>query len=783
MLSIYFKTSSPRRAPHSARGFGMLQVLLLISAMAGLATIGYLQWRERSVIDSSRQERQALAQADQAIIAYVTLTNRLPCPDIDRDGEEDCGVLASQKGWLPSVTLRLAGSDPGVDVGQLRYLVQRGVGDNNLTALTDSWRPLEYDEDGTTFFAMRSTGYPTNILTLTDFCQRLDTAHKTPLSNTLVRVNASPLRSVAYALAHPGNNDADGDGDLFDGANSNAVANANLMEDPGRRPLLATYNDLVLERSYTSLLAAFQCQPLIDSINTVALAHDVVVAVADMRVDNIEAAQRAVAFSTLAAIMTGLEIGLAVAEGISDATNAAAEWVICAASLGLAVNACAAAPQHTVAIGLAGGVVYANIAAVALNAKAAEIAGTALTLADDAATPAQVCPPQDHTLIKQMLASAKTERDNAVIARAAAATAVTNKEIELAAAEIARDNAVATLRGVLRGNGATSQIDGGVNLLLTAADDWGKYSFELEMAEARLSRAKEARDSWAAEVANYQAMEDNAPATLVRLNADILDLDAQIAATGTPVTQEQIDALNELRGRRSGKLAEITILETIPASLTLPGEIAALDTLIDTNPPNKAELVAERRKKFRELQSNLFLNARAKAQTELATAQAAWETATTVQGTATSNFSQSETAYKSSYSSLINSARRYAIYHGNGAFAGYLCTTACLPDDTNVTDALNGALGDLFGIPGNVSPNTDAKYLKPIKLQKELDALKDKLEAAKEREKNAKEQVDQVQTMVDNPAACNVTGSAVIPMTPAQAQIILENVDWKGGTR
>ena len=169
MSSTYFKaaSSSPRCAPDSARGFGMLQVLLLIAAMAGLATIGYLQWRERSAIDSSRQERQALAQADQAIVAYATVANRLPCPDMDRDGEEDCGVVTNQKGWLPSVTLRLAGADPGVDVGQLRYLVQRGAGENNLSALTDSWRPLEYD--GTTFAAMRSTGYPSNILTLTDF--------------------------------------------------------------------------------------------------------------------------------------------------------------------------------------------------------------------------------------------------------------------------------------------------------------------------------------------------------------------------------------------------------------------------------------------------------------------------------------------------------------------------------------------------------------------------------------------------------------------------------------
>ncbi|PJI97104.1 hypothetical protein CLU85_1873 [Acidovorax sp. 69] len=774
-LTLFMYRPSARRL----RGFGLLQVLLLISVMAGLATMGYLQWRERTAIESSRQERQALAQADQAIIAFATVMRRLPCPDTNRDGEEDCGALADQKGWLPSTTLRLAGADPGVDVGQLRYLVQRGAGGNNLTELTDSWRPLEYDEDGQTFSAMRAGGYPNDILTLTDLCQRLETARTTAPGAALARVNATPLRSVAYALAHPGNNDADGDGDLFDGANSNAGGNANLMEDPVRRPVLAVYNDIVLERSFASLQSSFHCQPLIDSINTVALGHDVVEQVAEMRADNIEAAQRAVAFSTLAAVMTGLEIVLAVAEGISDAGNAAAEWVICAASLGLAVNACAAAPQHTVAIGLAGGVVYANIAAVALNATAAGIAGTALTLADDAATPAQVCPPRDQTLVNQMLANAKTERTNAANARAAVQTEVTNKTNELNAAIAVRTAAIANLRAVLRGNGASSQIDDRVDPLLTAALEWGNNSFNNEVAQSNLSRATEARDVWADKVASYDAMLTDSAASLVRLNSDIATLDAQIAATSPADT----DALNLLRGKRASKLAEIQMLQSIPAMVTLRNEIAALDAQIATNPPNKAELQAQRARKARELDSNLFASARADAVSSLASAQAALDTAVADRDTAASNFSLSQTRYQNAFSNLLSGSSRYAIYNGNGDVIGYRCTSACTPGDVDVTSALNTELWGLFGFPGNVSPSTDATYLKPLKLQKELDALNAKLAAARTREINAQAQVDQMQQMVDNPAACNVTGSAVIPMTPAQAEAILVDVDRKGGTR
>ena len=67
-----------RSAARRAGGFGLLQVMLLIAVMSGLATMGYLQWRERSALDSSRQERQALAQADQALIAYATVARSLP---------------------------------------------------------------------------------------------------------------------------------------------------------------------------------------------------------------------------------------------------------------------------------------------------------------------------------------------------------------------------------------------------------------------------------------------------------------------------------------------------------------------------------------------------------------------------------------------------------------------------------------------------------------------------------------------------------------------------------
>lgn len=726
---------TPRPTARRARGFGLLQVLLLIAVMAGLASMGYLQWRARTVVDSSRQERQALTQADKAIIAFATVANRLPCPDTNRDGLEDCGAAADQKGWLPSATLRLAGVDPGVDVGQLRYLVQRGAGANSLTVLTDAWRPLGYDDAGQTFFAVRGGAYPTDILTLTDLCERLDTASTTALGPALAQVNAAPARTVAYALAHPGTSDADGDGDLFDGANSNAAANANQMEDPARRPLLALYNDLVLERTFASLQSDLQCQPLIDSINTVALGHDVADQVADMRADNIESARRAVAFSSLAAIMTALEIVLAVAEGISDAGNAAVDWAACAASLGLAVNFCAAAPQHTGAIALAGGVVYANIAAVALNAVAAGIAGTALTLADDTAKAADVCPPMDQTLLNQMLESAEDELENAEDARLAVEAEITNKTIELNAAIAARDTAIATLRNVIRGPGASSQIDGLVNPLLTATGSWGEASYSRDVAQSRVTQATRERDLWSAEVTKYNGMLADLPGTIVRLTNEIAVLDAQIATNPPNKT--------DLENQRAGKAAELRMAQN-PALLT---------------------------------------SARDKAVASLATAQGVLDTATATYNAAVLSLSTAQTSYQTAYANLVNGAGRYAIYNAGGSVIGHRCTTGCVSGDVNILGAFQGALDDLVGSAASSTPSVDAKYLKPVKIQKELDALNAKLAAAQTRETNAQNQLNQIQEMVNNPAACNVTGSAVIPMTPEQAEAILIDVDRKGGTR
>lgn len=117
-------------------------------------------------------------------------------------------------------------------------------------------------------------------------------------------------------------------------------------------------------------------------------------------------------------------------------------------------------------------------------------------------------------------------------------------------------------------------------------------------------------------------------------------------------------------------------------------------------------------------------------------------TATSTRNSAASTFNTARNNYQSAYANLVNGAARYTIYDSSGNVVGYGCTTACVFGDIDVSSAFSSAFVDLFGYSASTSPSIDAKYLKPVKLQKELDALNEKLVAAQKRETKALDQRD-----------------------------------------
>ncbi len=732
----------------------------MISVVAGLAAIGYLQWRERSAVDSSRQERQALAQADQAIIAFATVERRLPCPDVNRDGEEDCGAPADQKGWLPSVTLRLAGADPGVDVGQLRYLVQRQGGTNDLSLLTDAWRPLEYGGTPANFSQMRTYSQPA-LFTLTDLCQRIETARGTPMAATLASVNSAPARVTAYALAHPGINDADGNGDVFDGANDNRAANANWLEDPARRPGLGpnSYNDLVLERSFASLLTAFHCRPLIDSINTVALGHDVSVHVAAMQADNIRFARRAVAFAALAATITGLELVLTAIEGASEIANGATHLGICVGSLGIIATSCAAFPMHFAAAALAfAGVMPAHIAAFVLNVEAAITANKALDIADRDAVAADFqCPKIDSDLADKMKAAFDKQKTDAAADVANIKAAIASKEAALVLAISEREAAKKNLLDVLRRNNpayTSSSLDGQIILIQDAATTWADASLKFEVSKSVVTQYTDEIKHWNDEIKKYQDMQADAAGSITRLNAEIAVLDQQIIAQqqlidatnpADPLMNAMKEELKRLNGVRTGKNAELSLAQNGGAMTS------AIASAVDSRDKAQVKLDAA------------ILDRNAK---EIA-------------------FNNAQADYQAKIQRFVGTNLNTLTYTltGPGGTVSACTQFGACAIQVNAID-IRDALIRLFGSAYGTAPSTTASFLAADRLQREINALKDRLAKAEAWQAEIIAQADKMKNLVDNPASCTFTRTGgVNPMAPSHADNILYRVDQKGGTR
>lgn len=711
-------------------------------------------------MDSSRQERQALAQADQAIIAYATVARRLPCPDVDRDGVQDCGAPADQKGWLPTVDLRLAGADPGVDAGQLRYMVQRQAGTNDLSLLTDAWRPLAYGGTPASFSTMRTYGQP-DLFTLTDLCQRIEAARAAPLNGALASVNSTPVRATAYALAHPGINDADGNGDLFDGANDSQTAHLNRMEDPARRPGLGpnSYNDLVLERSFASLLAAFHCRPLIDSINTVALGHDVSVHVAAMQADNIRFARRAVAFAALAATITGLELVLTAIEGASEIANGATHLGICVGSLGIIATSCAAFPMHFAAAALAfAGVMPAHIAAFVLNVEAAITANRALDIADRNAVAADFqCPKIDSDLADKMKASFDKQKSDAAKDVANIKAEIASKQKALEGAIIERDEAIKNLTDVIRRNNpayTSSSLDDQITLIQEAATKWADASLKFEVSESVVTQYTNEITRWNVEIKKYQDMKKDAAGSITRLTAEIAVLDQQIIdqqrlidATNPadPIMDSLKEELKRLNGVRTGKNAELSLAQNGGAMT------AAIASAAESR--GKAEVKLDAATIDRDAKEIIFNNAQADYQAKI------------------------QVFLGANLNTLT-----YTLTGPGGTVSACTQFGACTVQVSAID--IRDALIRLFGSAYGTAPSTTASYLRADRLEREIEALKDRQAKAEQWQAEIIAQADKMKNLVDNPASCAFQRTmGVNPMAPSHAENVLYRVDQKGGTR
>ena len=735
-------------------GLGLVAVLLFIAIVGGLTAFGFMEWRQRESIQTARQEKASLAQADAALLTFATAFNRLPCPDTDRDGLEDCAAGA-QKGWYPSRTLALAGADSGVVVGQLRYIVQRSDASFDLAAtVSDTWRPLLYR---TTFAEMRTstvTGgdYPATILTLSDLCERIklaDTAAAVGVTGAMAQVASAPARAVAYALVHPGLADADGNGSVFDGVNGD---NGNTVEDSARKPVLGNYDDLVLERSFASLQSTFNCASLAQSINTVALGLDVVSQVDGMRQDNIDAAKVAVGFAAAATAITVVQIGKSIIDIASDSSNAAAEFAACVASLGVAVNFCSAAPMHVstailagVSLGLKAGALVANIAAVVL-------AGSALAVADKTSTPAtNSCPVID---LNDTLAKSIADRDSARLTLAQQEAELAQKRTDLTNANTAKTTVINALYSSVSGN---STLTGVVDSLINNANGSISAQQARETAVARYDNANTNLGNLDTQIARYDDLLARRPILIPQLEANIETLKLQIAAeTDATLRANLVTQLNKAR-------ADLSLLTSGSALIPqLETQIVVLDQQILVTPagPVRDKLVTQVAKARADL---VALNNGGSLQLERDTAVNSTrpalvtdrDNAQNAVNTADANIVSTRVGYQTAYARLFLA--------GSGTL-------------------LRSLMGWLLN-DGSFQPDPDSRFSVPAKLTRVIAALEPRVNKSRDRLAQAERNLLSVQAQVSSPAPCNITGTGVRPWDPVTAEGLLANTDAKGGTR
>jgi prepilin-type N-terminal cleavage/methylation domain-containing protein len=182
-------------------GFSLLEMAVVL-AIVGL--IGALLWQLLPRLQATANPEPTpvveLRTATDAVLGFALAQSRLPCPDTDGDGLEDCASVANN-GFLPQRTLGQ------VFPKRMRYGVNRQA-TSNLTILSNRYLPN-----------IPGTAPATPVLNGLDLCIGIRDGQA---SGGDLTVGAAIV--TAFALASSGAGDASGDGNLFDGLNVTGFA-------------------------------------------------------------------------------------------------------------------------------------------------------------------------------------------------------------------------------------------------------------------------------------------------------------------------------------------------------------------------------------------------------------------------------------------------------------------------------------------------------------------------------------------------------------------------------
>ncbi|MDR9497817.1 MAG: hypothetical protein RI556_01470 [Hydrogenovibrio sp.] len=389
------KTRSQNRR---MRGFGLLQMAVILTLIGGAATLFIPQYEPAPIV---KQDRETLKKADELVQKFLVREGRLPCVDTDGDGVEDCSSTAV-KGGLPYETLGLeqAGFRAGDSV--ISYGVYRNEDDDDvsyadidrtpdaftlkandadLAVSKNRYAPTTVDYEGPNtegddvrrLHAVKHTNpdaseYQNGL----DFCRAVQNADQSSTdSNRLSVVYASgPEQNVAYALAAGGAlSDTAGSDNLLDGSNATG-ATYNVSESRN--------DDQIIYRSFNELGELLACDELIQSTDTLANSVLMQQEVKNQAEQMAVQARNAAIVSGVSTAVTAYSVALAgwdMANSIQALSVASTLLASATASCAVLVG-CAFIPQYAASVAAAS--VGVGLSGVAL---AAGVTGGVLELA------------------------------------------------------------------------------------------------------------------------------------------------------------------------------------------------------------------------------------------------------------------------------------------------------------------------------------------------------------------------------------------------------------------
>jgi hypothetical protein len=345
-------------------GFSLWELSIVMLIMIGLFValvniMPHIVKRDNVAFDNS-----IVIKVDEQILGFIAAYNRLPCPDNNNDGLENCGA---NSGTIPYKTLGLNEDYAGVGSIPLRYAVFRNTAAQaDLTTITDLFNPT--DSHGTVTTLNQINGL--------DFCTALANGKASTFSANYAHIVLpdGTMAAVPYVVVTAGLGNADGSGSNFDGRNDTAAMD---FEAPNKNHD-ANYDDTVFSKNFDELANTLECDTAQNSLNLLADAkatHTENVTQQQSIKEGTEVAiivtvmQTAlgVANTAMAVYNLALAVGLIIAAGV----NLAAAIAACIASLGtacgLVAKAIAALVLAVVAVVAAGISVAANIAALVVQ--------------------------------------------------------------------------------------------------------------------------------------------------------------------------------------------------------------------------------------------------------------------------------------------------------------------------------------------------------------------------------------------------------------------------------